>query len=147
MPKLTVNEAVAGFTHVFEFDYVDLIALGTGNKFTIATIPAGGAVEMACVHKVTAAAGSTSVVFDVGTTSGDPDEFIDNLDADGMTVPVFNTGDQFTSGYTKPVTAVTSATTVYLKLTDAAVASLTAGKWIVGLRILNLAQYVKGLAA
>lgn len=147
MGKLTVNEAVAGFTHVYEVDYVDLIALGTGNKLTIATVPVGGAVELACVHKVTAAAGSTTVVFDIGTTSGDPDEYIDALDADGMTVPVFNTGDQFTSGYTKPVTPLATATPIYLKLTDSSVASLTAGKWIVGLRILNLGQYVNGLAA
>ncbi len=142
MPKLTINESANSFwTDVVILDYNDLITIGNGGQRTIASIPAQGAVEAAAVWKITAAAGSTSVVFDVGTTGADPDEFIDNLDADGMTVPVFNTGDQFTSNYSKFVGAATSATPVLFEVNDAAVASLTAGKWGIALRIINLGQY------
>jgi len=142
MAKLSINESANSFwTDVTIVDFNDLITLGTGNKLTIANMPVNSALEAACVWKITAAAGSTSVVFDIGTTTGDPDEFIDNLDADAMTVPVFNTGDQFTSNYSKFVSATVTAAPVYLKLTDAAVASLTAGKWGVALRIIDLSQY------
>jgi hypothetical protein len=149
MPKLTINEAAYGFTDIVILDYVDLIALGTGNTKAIAQIPAGGAVELVGVHKATAAAGSTSTVFDIGTTQATPTEFISSLDADGMTVPVYNTGTTFVQsagnttikGGALPVKAVAADTTVYIKLTDAAVASLTAGKWVIGLRIMNLAKF------
>jgi hypothetical protein len=100
MAKLTVNEASSTFTHVYTIDYVDLIALGTAGQVTIATIPAGGAVDLVVVDESVAFAGSSTVVIDVGTTSADPDEFIDALDVDAMTVPVINTGDLFTSNYT-----------------------------------------------
>lgn len=149
MPQITINEAAYGFTDIISIDYNDLIALGTGNTKTIAIIPAGAAVEMVGIHKATAAAGSTSVVFDIGTTLATPTEFISSLDADGMTVPVYNTGTLFvqTAGTTTikggglPIKPVSADTKVYLKLTDAAVASLTAGKWIIGLRILNLGKF------
>jgi len=66
-----------------------------------------------------------------------------------MTTPVYNTGTSFVQvngnttikGGALPVKPVSSDTTVYLKLTDAAVASLTAGKWIIGMRVLNLGQF------
>jgi hypothetical protein len=80
-------------------------------------------------------------VLDVGTTAADPDEFIDALDADGMTVPVFNTGDTFTSNGSKFVGASVAGAPVLLEVNDATVTSLTAGKWGIGLRIINLSQY------
>lgn len=142
MAKLSINESANSFwTDVGTVDFNDLITLGTGNKLTIANMPVNSALEAACVWKITAAAGTTTVVFDIGTTAGDPDEFIDALDADGMTVPLFNTGDQFTSGYSKFVSATVTAAPVYLKLTDAAIASATAGKWGWALRIIDLGQY------
>ncbi len=70
--------------------------LGTAGQLPIASIPAGGAVELAGVLESTALAGATDITLDVGTTGGDPDEFIDALDVDGMSAPVFNTGDGFT---------------------------------------------------
>lgn len=142
MPKLSINESANSFwTDVVILDYNDLITIGNGGQRTIATIPANGAVEASACWKITAASGSTSVVFDVGTTGGDPDEFIDGLDADAMTAPVFNTGDAFTSNYSKFVGGTASATPVLFEVNDASVASLTAGKWGIALRIINLAQY------
>jgi hypothetical protein len=140
MAKVAINE-LGAFTDVVSLDFNDLIAIGNGGTRVIAKIPAHGAVELAGVANTVDIAGSSSLVIDVGTTSADPDEFIDALDVDAMTVPVFNTGDQFTSGYTKAVKAVTSATEVYIKVTDAAIASLTAGKIVIGLRIIDLAKF------
>ena len=50
-------------------------------------------------------------------------------------------GDQFTSGYSKAVKAVASETEVYVKVTDAAIASITAGEVVIGLRIIDLAKF------
>ena len=149
MPKLTVNEAASGFTHIVSVEFSDLVAQGTGVSKAIAVLPAGSAVEFVGIHKATAAAGSTSVVLDVGTTSATPTEFIASLDADAMTVPVYNTGTLFVQsagtttieGGSLPVKPVSADTTVYLKVTDAALASLTAGRWVIGMRVLNLGQF------
>ena len=142
---LTNNEAGRGFTHFYVADYEDLQAIGNGGQKTIATIPAGGAVELVYVDEVTAFAGTTSLVIDIGTTAGDPDEFIDALDVDAMTVPVFNTGDLMVQsagtttylGGALPVKPVASDAAILLEVTDAAIASATAGKLFVGLRILD----------
>ena len=147
MAKVAINE-LGAFTDVVVLDYNDLIAIGNGGTRVIATIPANGAVELCGVANTVDIAGSSSLVIDVGTTSADPDEFINALDVDAMTVPVFNTGDQFTAGTTVSSTGLTQAvkpvasdTSVYIKVTDSAVASLTAGQIVIGLRILDLAKF------
>jgi hypothetical protein len=140
MAKVAINE-LGGFTDVVRLDYNDLKAIGNGGSLVIAKLPANSAVELAAVANTVDIAGSSTLVIDVGTTSGDPDEFIDALDVDAMTVPVFNTGDQFTSGYSKAVKAVTSETEVYVKVTDSAVASLTAGEIVIALRVLDLNKF------
>jgi hypothetical protein len=65
-----------------------------------------------------------------------------------MTIPVFNTGDQFDAGtatsvggLTQAVKAVASATPILLEVTDAAIASATAGEIVVGMRILDLSSF------
>jgi len=148
MPKLSNNESIGDFTHVYTADYEALQAIGNGGQVTIATIPAGGAVELVGVHEKTAFAGTTSLVIDVGTTGGDPDEFIDALDVDAMTVPVFNTGDLFDAGtassgggLTQAVKPVAADTDILLEVTDAAIASATAGELVIGVRIVNLGRF------
>jgi len=140
MAKVAINE-LGGFTDVIRLDYNDLIAIGNGGSRVIAKLPANSAVELAAVANTVDIAGSSTLVIDVGTTGADPDEFIDALDVDAMTVPVFNTGDQFTSGYSKAVKAVASETEVYVKVTDSAVASLTAGEIVIALRVLELGKF------
>jgi hypothetical protein len=140
MAKVAINE-LGGFTDVVRLDYNDLKAIGNGGSLVIAKLPANSAVELAAVANTVDIAGSSTLVIDVGTTSADPDEFIDALDVDAMTVPVFNTGDQFTSGYSKAVKAVASETEVYVKVTDSAVASLTAGEIVIALRVLDLNKF------
>lgn len=144
MPELSNNEAGRGFTHVYTATYEDLQTIGNGGQATIATIPAGGAVEMIGVYESTAFAGTTSLVIDVGTTGGDPDEFIDALDVDAMSAPVFNTGDAFTGGQSQPAGGTNTATSILLEVTDAAIASATAGELVIGIRIVDLGQYVPG---
>jgi len=140
MAKVAINE-LGGYTDVVRLDYNDQKAIGNGGSLVIAKLPANSAVELAAVANTVDIAGSSTLVIDVGTTSADPDEFIDALDVDAMTVPVFNTGDQFTSGYSKAVKAVTSETEVYVKVTDSAVASLTAGEIVIALRVLDLNKF------
>ena len=146
MPKLTNNER-SPFTDIVKLDFAQLIAIGTGGTKVIATIPAGGAVELVAVTNTVDIAGSSSLVVDVGTTLADPDEFINALDVDAATVglPTINTGDAFTAGtatsatgLSQAVKIVSAATPVYIKVTDAAIASLTAGEIVIGLRILDL---------
>ena len=141
MSELSNNEAGRGFTHVYTATYEDLQTIGNGGQLTIATIPAGGAVELAGVYESVAFAGTTSLVIDVGTTAGDPDEFIDALDVDAMTAPVFNTGDGFTGGQSQPVGGTNTAASIILEVTDAAIASATAGEIVIGLRIVDLGQF------
>jgi hypothetical protein len=141
MSELSNNEAGRGFTHVYTATYEDLQTIGNGGQLTIATIPAGGAVELAGVYEAEAFAGTTSLVIDVGTSSGDPDEFIDALDVDAMTAPVFNTGDAFTGNQSQAAGGTNTAASVILEVTDAAIASATAGKIVIGLRIVDLGQF------
>lgn len=141
MSELSNNEAGRGFTHVYTATYEDLQTIGNGGQLTIATIPAGGAVELAGVYESVAFAGTTSLVIDVGTSGGDPDEFIDALDVDAMTAPVFNTGDAFTGGQSQPVGGTNTAASIILEVTDAAIASATAGEIVIALRIVDLGQF------
>ena len=139
--ELSNNEAGRGFTHIYTATFEDLQTIGNGGQATIATIPAGGAVEMVGVYEAEAFANTSSLVIDVGTSSGDPDELIDDLDVDAMSAPVFNTGDAFTGNQSQPVGGAASATSVLLEVTDAAIASATAGKIVIGLRIVDLGQF------
>ena len=149
MAELSNNEAGRGYTDVIRLTYEDLISIGNAGQQTIATIPAGGGVELCGVYEATAVAGTSTLFIDVGTTAGDPDEFIDNLDVDDMSAPVFNTGEEFVQGAgtttikggSLPVKLVASDTPVILEVTDANIAYATAGEIVIGLRILDLGQF------
>lgn len=148
--KLTNNER-SPFTDVVRLSYVDLQTIGTGGTKQIGLIPAGGAVNLVGVVNSVDIVGSTSLVIDIGTTLADPDEFIDALDVDGMTVnlPTFNTGDTMVQaagtttilGGLKPVKPVATATPIYIKVTDAAIASITAGEIVIGMEIVDTLKY------
>lgn len=152
MAKLANNER-SPYTDAITLNAADLIAIGNGGTKVIGTIPAGGAVELVAVIETVAIAGSTSLVIDIGTTIADPDEFINALDVDAMTtgLPTFNTGDTMlqSAGTTtvlagvSPAKPVSADTPIYIKVTDAAVASITAGQIVIGMRILNLTQFAE----
>jgi hypothetical protein len=151
MAKLSNNER-SPFTDVVKLTWEDLKEIGNGGQRKIAQIPAGGGVALCAVTNTVDIAGTTSLVIDVGTTTADPDEFIDALDVDaGMTVglPIYNTGDEFVQaagtttikGGLLPVKLVSAATDVVIEVTDAAIASITAGEIVIGLQILDLTQF------
>ena len=150
MPQLVNNER-SPYTDVVKITVDDLKAIGTGGTRRIATIPAGGAVELCAVIETVAVVGSSNLVVDIGTTIADPEEFINALDVDAMTtgLPTFNTGTSFVQGAGNttikggvlPVGAASAATPVYIKVTDATVASITAGEIMIGFRILDLTKF------
>ena len=152
MAKLANNER-SPYTDAITLNAADLIAIGNGGTKVIGSIPAGGAVELVAVINTVDIVGSSSLVIDVGTTIADPDEFINALDVDAMTVglPTFNTGDTMvqSAGTTtvlagvSPAKPVSADTPIYIKVTDAAVASITAGQIVIGMRILNLTQFAE----
>lgn len=143
---LANNESLID-TYAVELTAAELIAIGTGGTKIIASIPIGGAVTLCGVTNNLDIAGSSSLVVDVGTTFADPDEFINALDVDGMTVGLttWNTGDIMLQGATTtttlggitPVKSVSAVTPIYIKVTDAAIASITAGKIMIVLQVLN----------
>ena len=148
--KLTNNEN-GGFTDVVKLTALELIAIGNGGTKQIGSLPVGAAIELCGVVNTVDIVGSSSLVIDIGTTISDPDEFIDTLDVDVMTVglPTYNTGVSFvqTAGNTtieggsKPVKPVSAVTPIYIKVTDAAIASITAGEIVIGMRILDLGRF------
>ena len=148
--KLTNNEAHGPWTHVAVFTYEDIADNATSsNQAALWTIPAGGSVNAVLVLEHTALAGATDITLDVGTTTGDPDEFIDALDVDGLSAPTANTGDLFVQaagnttiagGFT-PVKHVASATPIYAEW-NGTVANLTAGKVIILASINDVSRFV-----
>lgn len=134
---------------VYKADFRHIAANATSsNQVTIGTIPAGGAVAYAYAYESTALAGASDITLDVGTTAGDPDEFIDAWDADGGT-PICNSGDAcvqaagnstYLAGW-KPVGIATSATPILAEW-NGTVASLTAGEVVVVVAIINPAKFV-----
>lgn len=140
--KLSNNESIGDFTHVITLDYAQLNTIKgqSAQQETIATIPAGGAVELVMVYEATALAGASDITIDIGTSGADPDEFINALDVDGMTVPVANTGDAFTTGYSQAVSPVATDTDILLEV-NGTTANLTAGKIVIGIRILDLGRF------
>jgi len=153
--KLTVNER-GPFTDVIKLDYRDLdsiadgidpftgATLATAGQLVIATKPAYGGVYLAQVAEVTALAGASDITFDIGTTAGDPDEYIDALDVDAMTAPVANTGDAFNDGTTAGVINVvdqTNAAESIILEVNGTTGDLTAGEVIIGLGVTNLGDF------
>ena len=151
MPELSNNEKGV-FTHVLKLTFDDLnqiklgtdpftgLALETAGQMPIAVKPAGGAVELVGVYESVALAGTNDIVFDIGTDASDPDDYINELDVDGMSAPVFNTGDAFTSAYSKAVDGGNTAENILLEV-NGTTASLTAGEVVIGLRIVDLGKF------
>lgn len=140
--KLSNNEA-RDFTDFITFDYVDLqttgflSTIGAANQRIIGSNPSGGAIGTFAFVQLIDPAGASDLTIDVGTTSADPDEFIDNLDVDAMTKCAYNTGEAYTgeAGATDPIGVTNvipnntaSAVPIYMEF-NGTLASLTAGKW------------------
>lgn len=151
MANLTINEASAGFTHQFSFDYLDLqrsgflSTIGAANQKKVGSMAAGDIIDRACLYQVTNEAGATDLTIDFGTTSSDPDELLDNGDVDGMTKIIWNTGDAFVgTDSNSPAGTTSNVVNGYANNTASAkdlimefngtVADLTAGAWVLAWR-------------
>lgn len=136
------------YTYIADWEHIAANATSS-NQVTIGEIPAGGAVLFAYAYEKTALTGASDITLDVGTTSGDPDEFIDAWDADSGT-PVANSGDLMVQGAGTttylggwlPVKIVTAATDILAEW-NGTVASLTAGEVVVIVGVLNPGKFVK----
>lgn len=135
--KVTNNERFNGFTDVYKLTAAEITSLGTGEQKTIALLPPGGVVTGCAVFEAVNFAGtSTNLTLDVGTTAGDPDEFIDALDLDGLTKAAFNTGDVLintAAGYAINNTASAVPILIEPNFTG----TVTAGEWLIALTILD----------
>lgn len=136
------------FDVVVSFDYLDIAGNATSaNQVTVGEIPAGGGVEKVMVWEKTALVGASDITLDVGTTAGDPDEFIDALDVDGMSAPVYNTGDAFDQAASSglEIVGLTNTATDILCEWNGTVASLTAGEVVIGIQYASLGEFGKGV--
>ena len=141
--KLVNNESVEE-TYIYVADFEHIAANATSsNQVTIGEIPAGGGVKQVVVYEATALAGASDITLDVGTTTGDPDEFIDALDVDAMSAPVYNTGDLFEAANAGGIDLVglTNTATDIVAEWNGTVASLTAGKVIVAITVVNPGKF------
>jgi hypothetical protein len=152
MAKLTVNEAAFGFTHKLAFDWVDLNAtgflstIGAANQRQVGSLPPGSIMTDAVLYQVTDPAGATDLTIDFGTTTSDPDEFLDNGDVDGATQVIYNTGEAFigtdsgaatTSNVINGVPNNTTSAKALVMEFNGTHASLTAGAWVLCWRQLD----------
>ena len=143
MAQLVNNEsALKTYTYVADWKHIAANATSS-NQVTIASIPAGGAVAFVYALEVAALTGASDITLDVGTTTGDPAEYIAVWDADSGT-PAVNTGTAmrqsaatttYEAGWT-PAAPVTAATDILAEW-NGTVASLTAGKCIVVVGIID----------
>lgn len=150
MAKLPIQSAAAlGFTDAYVLTASEITSTGTGGQIRIGTHPAGGIVTRAAVFEVTTSSGtSTDLTLDVGTTGADPDDFINALDLDGLTKAAFNTGDGFvgTDSGTETTSNVingivnNSASDLPIYAECNFTGTITAGKWIIALEILDPAK-------
>jgi hypothetical protein len=145
MAKLTINEAVQGYTHKFAFDYVDLqrtgflSTIGAANQAKVGELGAGGIIDTAVLYQAINEAGASDLTIDFGWTAADPDELLDNSDVDAMTKVLVNTGDAFvgtdsntdtTSNAVNTAINNTASKVDLLMEFNGTVGDLTAGAWV-----------------
>jgi hypothetical protein len=145
MAKLTINEAVQGYTHKFAFDFNDLkragflSTIGAANQAKVGELGPGGIIDTAVLYQAINEAGASDLTIDFGWTAADPDELLDNSDVDAMTKVLVNTGDAFvgtdsdsntTSNAVNTAINNTASKVDLLMEFNGTVGDLTAGAWV-----------------
>ncbi len=135
--KVAQQERFNGFTDIYKLTAAEITSLGTGAQKTIAVLPPGGVVTGCSVfEQVTSAGTSSDLTLDVGTTTGDPDDYIDALNLTTLVKAAFNTGDVLinsAAGYAINNTA--SAVNIIIEPNFTG--TVTAGEWHIALTILD----------
>jgi hypothetical protein len=132
--KLTNNEVPVGFTHYALITAAEVVAKGSGNQFTIGSVPPGGIVDACAVFEKVASSGtSNNVTLDVGVDAADPDDFIDVLDIDTLVKAAYNTGDALiTSGANYYINNTASAVPILAEFNGTLTsAGLATGEWVI----------------
>jgi hypothetical protein len=132
--KLTNNEVPVGFTHYASITAAEAVAKGTGNQFTIGSVPPGGIVDACAVFEKVASSGtSTNVTLDVGVDATDPDDFINELDIDTLVKAAYNTGELLiTSGANYYLNNTASAVPILAEFNGTLTsAGLATGEWVI----------------
>jgi hypothetical protein len=154
MAKLTNNER-SPFTDIIRLSFNDIIANTTAlqaGTYQIATIPAGGALDLVAIARPEGFTATSTLTLSVGTTSGTPVELMaaGTIGGSSAIAPLANTGSVFvqTAGNTTikggalPVNATATAVPVYAKTSAALTSGETTGVVVIGLRIIDTAQYL-----
>jgi hypothetical protein len=161
MAKLSNNEKVP-YTDIIRLSYNDIIANTTAlqaGTYQIATIPAGGAIDLVTIARPEGFTATSTLTLSIGTTSGTPTELmaagtIGGGISGGVTTPIAplsNTGSVFVAGSAatttylggaKPVNATATAVPVYAKTSAALTSGETTGVVVIGLKIIDTAQYL-----
>ena len=155
MAKVSNNEKCP-YTDIVRLSYNDIIAntvaLQAGT-YQIATIPAGGCIDLVTIARPENFTATSTLTLSIGTTSGTPVELMaaGTIGAGaGAIAPINNTGSVFvqTSGSTTykggalPVNATATAVPVYAKTSGALTSGETTGVVVIGLKIIDTAQYL-----
>jgi hypothetical protein len=148
MPKLTNNER-GGFTDAIRLTAADLAAIAAGGAKTIATIPAGGAIEL--VGLSTSGSFSTTPTGNVSVgISGTTAKYLAAAVPGTTTASAgrYNTGSGFTagtgvtgSGLSQAIDFVTVDTPVILTAVAGNYSALTSGEIVVAIRILDPVRF------
>jgi len=162
MAKVTNNEKFP-YTDIVRLSFSDIIANTTAleaGTFQIATIPAGGAIELVTIARPQNFTATSTLTLSVGTTSGTPTELMAAGtigQGAGAIAPLSNTGSVFAlapgasysqatastvKGGSLPVNATATAVPVYAKTSAALTSGETTGVVVIGLRIIDTAQYL-----
>ncbi len=154
MAKVTNNER-GPFTDIIRLSAQDIAANTSAlqaGTFQIATIPAGGAIDLVTIARPEGFTATSTLTLSIGTTSGTPVELMaaGTIGGSSAIAPLSNTGSVFvqTAGNTTikggalPVNATATAVPVYAKTSAALTSGETTGVVVIGLRIIDTAQYL-----
>lgn len=155
MAKVSNNERCP-YTDIVRLSFSDIIANTTAlqaGTFQIATIPAGGCLDLVTIARPAGFTETSTLTLSIGTTSGTPVELMaaGTIGGSSAIAPLSNTGSVFVAGSAatttylggaKPVNATATAVPVYAKTSAALNAAESTGVVVIGLKIIDTAQYL-----
>ena len=153
MAKVSNNEKCP-YTDIIRLSHSDIIAntvaLQAGT-YQIATIPAGGCIDLVTIARPQGFTATSSLTLSIGT-SATPTELMlaGAIGGSSAIAPLNNTGTLFAGtaatttykGGALPVNATATPVPVYAKTSAALTSGETTGVVVIGLKIIDTAQYL-----